>query len=86
MSGQQCIFLLHILGRPSKGRDAAGHAPVREDGQFNQRELLILQALDFLSLGVGLAGLLCVSGLQKHPTRVSIHVRVPEHLKPFCSW
>ena len=36
------------------------------------REPLILQALDFLSLGVGLAGLPYVSGLQKHPTGVSI--------------
>ena len=84
--GSSVFFSCTFLGGLPKGRDAAGHTPVREDGQFNQRGPLILQALDFLSLGVGLAGLPCVSGLQKHPTRVSIHVGVPEHLKPFCSW
>lgn len=81
-----CVFLLlYILGNLSKGRDVAGHVPVREGGQFDQREPLILWVLAFLALDLGLAGPLCVPGLQKHPPGVSTPVGIPKHLKPPCS-
>lgn len=86
VSGQQCVFAPVHSWEPSHGKGCGWACPSQRGWPINQREPLILRVLAFLSLGVGLAGLLCVPGLQRHPPGVSIPAGIPERLKPSCSW